>query len=431
MIERKHGKMRRFAGLMSSVLALSATAALAQQPSGSLGGKLGFVPAKKKAKVEPKPAADQKDAMENNPLQLKAVAVSPSSPIAMVNNHPITRQRLADECVAKYGKEVLDVLIARDIIDQALREKKIEITAAEVNEEIDRMANTIAKTSREQWLRTLEKERGISPAQYAREIIYPALALRKLAAPRVQVTQADLKEALDASFGDKIRCRLIMLSRQRDAMDVWEQLQRNPGAFETLARTKSVDMNSRALGGLIAEPISRHATPRNVSDAAFLQLVDGDPNDKDDSHKPKDGDITGPIQVNESTWIILKREELMAGDKTKTLKDSTIYKYLHDQMYEVKLKEKMAEVYQDLADAAAIENMMTGTVKPSHQEERQQVVGKVDLMSDVDKEVTPSSATSKGSAATNGPAAVGVRGVSRPPAGAPADDVINLKGGKN
>ena len=36
--------------------------------------------------------------------------------------------------------------------------------------------------SREDWLRTLDKERGISPVQYARDIIYPALALRKLCA---------------------------------------------------------------------------------------------------------------------------------------------------------------------------------------------------------------------------------------------------------
>ena len=39
----------------------------------------------------------------------------------------------------------------------------------------------------ERRLRTLAKERGISPIQYARDIIYPALALRKLAAPATEI----------------------------------------------------------------------------------------------------------------------------------------------------------------------------------------------------------------------------------------------------
>ena len=42
-----------------------------------------------------------------------------------------------------------------------------------------------------------------------------------------------------------------------------------------------MDTGSRSLGGLLAEPITRHAYPQNVSDAAFAQLVDGDPKDKD------------------------------------------------------------------------------------------------------------------------------------------------------
>ena len=60
----------------------------------------------------------------------------------------------------------------------------------------------------------------------------------------------------------------------------------------------------------VAEPITRHAFPRNLSDSAFRQLVDGDPRDRDPSHKPKDGDITGPIQIDQAAWVILRREEL-------------------------------------------------------------------------------------------------------------------------
>ena len=52
-----------------------------------------------------------------------------------------------------------------------------------------------------------------------------------------------------------------------------------------------MDTGSRSLGGLLGEPITRHAYPQTLSDAAFRQLVDGDPDDKDPSHKPKDGSV--------------------------------------------------------------------------------------------------------------------------------------------
>ncbi len=46
----------------------------------------------------------------------------------------------------------------------------------------------------------------------------------------------------------------------------------------------------------------------------FRQLVDGDPRDQDPSHKPKDGDFTGPIQVGERGWVLMRRESLTAPD---------------------------------------------------------------------------------------------------------------------
>ena len=94
-------------------------------------------------------------------------------------------------------------------------------------------------------------------------------------------------------------------------MGIWEKLRENPGGFEKIATDQSMDTGSRSLGGLLAEPITRHAYPQTISDAAFQQLVDGDQADKDPSHKPKDGSFTGPIQVSETVWIILRRESLI------------------------------------------------------------------------------------------------------------------------
>ncbi len=315
-------------------------------------------------------------------LKPTAIPVNPGDPIAIVNNQIITRQQLADECVARKGKEILDLLINRSLIDQALKANKLEVTSAEIDQEIDSVAATYG-ISREGWLRTLDKERNISPIQYARDIIYPAIALRKLSSKRVVVTPDDIKKAFEAQYGEKLRCRMILVNKQDTAIGIWEELRKNPAGFEKIAQDQSMDSASRSLGGLLAEPITRHAYPQNISNSAFRQLVDGDPADKDISHKPKDGDFTGPIQAGESLWVILKRESCEPGNKSVSLKDPQVAKMTQEMIYQVKLKEAMQEEFREILKASAIENQFTGTVKLANEDKDPSygVDGNVKLMS--------------------------------------------------
>jgi foldase protein PrsA len=313
--------------------------------------------------------------------------VNPSDAIALVNNQPITRLQLADECVAKEGKKILETMIHRVLVEQALARQKLSVTAAEIDQEIDSIAQRFG-ISRDIWLRTLEKERGISPAQYAREIVYPAIALRKLCSNRVQVTQKDMQEAFESQYSEKLRVRMILVNTQNKAMQLWEQLHDNPGGFEAVAKEQSMDPGSKALGGLLGDPITRHAYPRNVSDSAFRELVDGDPRDRDPSHKPKDGDITGVIQAGESAFIILRREELIPAVKNVSLKDEHIRQNTYDMIYQVKLKEAMEKFFEDLVKEAAIENRLTGSVKMANEDlhPEYRVDGDVKLMGRKDGE---------------------------------------------
>jgi foldase protein PrsA len=298
---------------------------------------------------------------------MRAIPVNPTDPIAIVNKQVISRQQLADECVARKGKEVLETLINRTLIEQALKARKQEVTAAEIDQEIENVARRFG-IGRAAWLRTLDKERGISPLQYARDIIYPALALRKLCAGRVTVTPKDLSDAFESQYGDKLRCRMIMVDKLPKAQDIWERLRKNPAGFEKIAQEESQDPGSRSLGGQLAEPITRHAYPQNVSDAAFRQLVDGDAADKDPTHKPKDGDLTGPVQAAESVWVVLRREAVIPAVEGVSLKDERIKKQVYEMIYEVKLKETMGIVFQELVKASAIDNKLVGTMKEANEE---------------------------------------------------------------
>jgi foldase protein PrsA len=355
-------------------------------------GVLGIAPATVRAQLMRKPAAAPAKAQEPAPaaayqkdtggLQVTAIPANPSDAIATVNGEVITRRQLADECVVRKGEEILETLVARKLIEQGLRASKKEVTAAEIDAEIDNVAMRVAGIGREAWLRTLSKERGISPAQYARDIIYPALALRKLAAPRVQVTEKDMQNSFEAQYGEKLRVRIIMVDKLRTAQEIWEELKKNPGGFEKLAQDRSMDTGSRSLGGLLAEPITRHAYPAHVADAAFSQLVDGDPKDNDASHKPKDHDFTGPIQVAEATWVLIRREAVIPAQKVDP-KNDAVRKGVYEMIYEVKLKEAMNEFFVEMMRAAAIDNKLTGRVKLANEDmlPESQTDGDVQLMS--------------------------------------------------
>lgn len=331
------------------------TSALAQQPGTPAAGK---------------PAASQAPTQ----VELKKIPVNPSDPIAVVNGEPITRQQLADECVARKGEEVLDALIARKLIDQAIRARNLEVTAAEVNSEIDRIAMDVAGVSREQWLATLAKERKISPSQYARDVIHPMIAMRKLAEPRVQVTEEDIQDGFDAKFGEQLQCRMIMFNDQRKAIETWEELKKDPNLFEKLARDRSIDPSTASVGGMLPHPITRHAYPRHVSDSAFEQLVDGVVLDSklpgggaasvNDTYKPKDGDMSGVIQINEAAWVILRREGLIAAREYDP-NDQAVREELRKALFDAKLQEEVSLVWTDIMDKAAIENRLTGNIKPT------------------------------------------------------------------
>ncbi len=372
------------------------------------------------APAQPAAPAPTPAPAEVPPLKEVRVPTNATDPIALVNGEAITRQQLADECVARKGQEILETLIARRLIEQAMRAKKMEVTPAEIDAEIDSVAMRTAGVTREVWLRTLDKERGISPAQYARDIIYPALALRKLATPRVQVTEQDIKDAFEANFGPRVRCRMILCKDIRSANEIWEELRKNPGGFEKLAKDRSMDPGTRASGGLLPEPIARHAVPKDVTDKVFSQLIDGDPKDSNPTHKPKDGDFTGPIQINDTGWMILRREEVIPG-KSGSITDPLVRNTLQTQMFDVKLNEAMGTLFDDLMKGSSVDNKLTGQVKLAHEEEHPDFKAGLDTgvkrmsAAGETQPVPPSSGRVTG---PTSPAATG--GAPRPPAGVPA-----------
>ena len=148
----------------------------------------------------------------------------------MVNGQRITRQELADECLNRHGTEVLESLVNKHLIWQACQKQGITINSDDVEAEISRLAGKFG-LSAGRWLTLLRDERGITPEQYRREIIWPTLALRSLAERQIEVTPQELQQAFESEYGPRVKARADTVSSQQRA----EQLRHRPPRTLTIS----------------------------------------------------------------------------------------------------------------------------------------------------------------------------------------------------
>lgn len=262
--------------------------------------------------------------------------------VSMVGNQPITWDELANECVLRHGEEILENLIDRRIVQQACDAQRVEVSTVEVDAEVNRLAQKFNMDSAS-YLQMLQTERNVSEAHYKRDIIWPMLALKKLAGEEIKITNNDIQKAFRRNYGVRVKARLIMLDNSRRAAEVWKMATDNPDDFETLAGKHSLDASSRHLGGMVP-PIPRYAGADQVEEAAF---------------KMKEGDISPVIQVDLNRFIILKCEGRTVPVVEKM--DKEIETILKDQLHEQKTQESVATVFKKLKDEARVDNYLAGT----------------------------------------------------------------------
>ncbi|MFN7806583.1 MAG: peptidylprolyl isomerase [Planctomycetaceae bacterium] len=256
----------------------------------------------------------------------------------------VTYDDLAKECVARYGAEILDNLINRRIIQQACDQHGITVSEAEVKGEVNRIAKKFG-LDEENWLKMLQAERNVTPAQYYNDIIWPMLALRKLAGETVEISDKELKLAFDRNYGPRVKARAIVLDNPRRAREVHAKVVANPEDFAKYVTEYSIDPNSRALGGVIP-PIPRHAGNEKLEDVVF---------------KLKENEISSVVQVGVNQYMIVLCEG--RTEQVVTEMTSDVETMLRDQLTEEKVQQSVAKVFENLKEGARVENILTGTVQ--------------------------------------------------------------------
>lgn len=271
-----------------------------------------------------------------------AASATPDRIMALVNGSEITQPQLAAECLSRHGNAVLEAMVNREIISQACGRQGIAITSQDVDAEIDAMAKRFS-VPRDKWISLIEQERGISPRQYAEDIVWPMIALRRLAHAGIEPTPEELQQAFDNQFGEAIKARIIVARSQKEAEQLRVKALTAPDDFGGLARQHSVDVGSASANGWV-QPIRR-----NSGDAGFEKTV----------FSLRPGDISPVVRVADQFIIVKCEDRLPAAD----VKIEDVRPRLLEDLRERKSRSASGEVFRGLQDASTVENVMNDAAK--------------------------------------------------------------------
>jgi PPIC-type PPIASE domain len=189
----------------------------------------------------------------------------------------ITREQLGEYLIQRMGAERLNNLVNRCIIEQAARERGVEVTATEVEADL---AETLRGFAPRITLKDFEskilKPRNKTLYEWKEDVIKPKLLLAKMCKDNVKITDKDLHDAFEAYYGEKVDCKIIMWPKaeQHIAMAAYPKIRDSEEEFDRVARSQA-SPSLASQGGHI-QPIARHTTGNEVLEKAIFGLEPGE-----------------------------------------------------------------------------------------------------------------------------------------------------------
>jgi parvulin-like peptidyl-prolyl isomerase len=266
-----------------------------------------------------------------------------------VNGVPVTIRELDDECLARHGRNTLEGMIGRKVLELACQRRNLTVTEQDLDQEVARQALAGVKPrpdgspNVQAWLDLITKKQGIPLDLYRSDVVWSAVVLKKLAGDKVDVTEEDLRKGYEANYGPRVRCLAIVLNNQRRAQQVFEMARKNNTSeyFGELAAQYSVEPGSQSLRGEVP-PIKRWGGQPKLEEEAFAL---------------KPGELSGIIQVADK-FILLRCE---GYTKPAVVEFATVRNEIAEDLREKKLRLAMTACYEDLHEAATIDNYLAGT----------------------------------------------------------------------
>ncbi len=272
----------------------------------------------------------------------QAAITLPEQPdvMAVVNGQKISRKELATECLRRFGKEVLQSEVNKQLILGECEKVGIKITHADIEAEVARTAAQF-RVPLDRWYEMLRDERGISQSQYRRDIVWPTLALRRLAAEKLTVSQEDINRAFESEFGPKVQVRMIATSKKTKAQKLHAEATAHPENFDRLAKDHSEDENSAAVRGLVP-PIRMHSGDAVIERTAFSL---------------KEGQVS-PVIKFANQYVILKCERQIPAVQLTEEQRKQVAEDLQNRTRDDRLRDAGSEMFKELQEKATVVNVL-------------------------------------------------------------------------
>lgn len=259
--------------------------------------------------------------------------------VANVNGQSISRDALAVECLRRYGKDVLESIVNKHLIWQECKKRNVIITDQDVENEIEQNAGEFG-LPKDGFLNMLATKRDISPDRYRRELIWPTLALRRLATNQIVVTEEELRKAFDTEYGPRVKARMIVTTTKAKAEEALRRVEAAPAKFGDVAKELSEDPNTAAARGIIP-PIRKHVGYPELERVAFTL---------------KKGDIS-PIIPVANQYIILMCERQIGPNYVSSKELPRIQERLRERIRDNKLREVASDLFEKLQADAKVVNV--------------------------------------------------------------------------
>jgi foldase protein PrsA len=244
----------------------------------------------------------------------------------------ISREELGEYLIARQGQEKLPFLVNHRIIEQACKEKKIEVTQAEVDASLAADLHDL-NLSRGQFEQRLLKQYRKTLYEWKEDVIWPKLALGKLARGRVHADPEDLQKAFEAYHGEKVQGRIILFpASERRALQtrVYGEIRNSEDEFSRYARTQASPSLAAEVGKI--PPIGHNTT--------------GNPQLEREAFSLHPGEVSGIIDTPDGSIVVFKCDRRIPADTTVTLKD--VQAKLEKEIIDKKTQAELPKVFEEL-----------------------------------------------------------------------------------
>ena len=266
--------------------------------------------------------------------------------IALLNGQQITVRDLAEECIKRYGTDVLEGEINRQLLEQHLVSANKTVEQQDLQDEVARAAvsrgyeTADGKPDVNAWLNDVTKQDGVTVSIYVKDAVWPSVALKKLVNDSINITDADRQKAFESNYGERVEILAIVLNNQRRANMVWELANNNSTDyfFGELATQYSIEPVSRANQGKVP-PIRQHGGQPVLEEEAFSLST---------------GELSGIVAVG-GKYIIMRclGRTVPVVDELEDVRSE-----LDSYLLERKLHAAMTTKFDEIRDSANIINYM-------------------------------------------------------------------------